>query len=173
MIGKRNTMDNNIILIGMPSCGKSTIGKELAKRLGYAFIDTDDVIVEQNGCELRDIIRREGLDGFRRREEEACCCVNVDRTVIATGGSVVYSDKAMQHLCKLGKVVYLVIPFDTLKRRIGGTVARGVAMAPDMTLLDLYNERLPLYERYAALTLEEANDDTVCSAAEKLADMLK
>ncbi len=166
-------MDNNIILIGMPSSGKSTIGKELAKRLGYAFLDTDDVIIQQNGCSLRDIISREGLDGFRRREEEACCSVSASRTVIATGGSAVYSDRAMQHMSKLGKVVYLAMPFDTMEQRIGDPVARGVAIAPGMTLRDLYNERVPLYEKYASLTLVESNDDTVYDAAKKLADLLK
>ena len=166
-------MSTNIILIGMPSCGKSTIGRRLATLLGYNFVDTDDIIIEQNGCELRDIIRREGLVGFRRREEYACCSVNTENTVIATGGSAIYSEKAMEHMAKLGKVIYLAIPFETLERRIGDPVARGVAIAPGMTLLDLYNERVPLYEKYATLSLEEAEDDTVNSAAEKLANLLQ
>ncbi len=166
-------MNNNIILIGMPACGKSTIGKELAKRLGYAFIDTDDIIMQQNGCELRDIIRKEGLNGFRQREEDACCSVITTHTVIATGGSAVYSDRAMQHMCKIGKVVYLDIPFNTLQRRIGDPVARGVAIAPGMTLLDLYNERIPLYEKYADVTFKETGNDTVRNVADKLANILK
>ena len=105
---------DNIILTGMPSCGKSTLGRMLAKDLGYDFIDTDDVIIERNGCPLKDILDNEGLDGFIRREEEAVCSVNASHTVIATGGSVVYSPKAMEHLKSLGKIVYLCRAFERL-----------------------------------------------------------
>ncbi len=165
-------MKTNIILIGMPSCGKSTIGRRLAMLLGYDFVDTDDIIIQQNGCELRDIIRNEGLDGFRQREEDACCSVNTHRTVIATGGSAIYSKKAMEHMAELGKVVYLAIPLDTLKRRIGDPVARGVAMEPGMTLEDLYDERVPLYKTYASMIMEEAEDDTVDTVAQALSNLL-
>ncbi len=165
-------MKTNIILIGMPSCGKSTIGRRLATLLGYDFIDTDDIIIQQNGCELRDIIRNEGLDGFRQREEDACCSVDAHHTVIATGGRAIYSKEAMEYMAKLGKVVYLAIPLVTLKRRIGDPVARGVAMAPGMTLEDLYNERVPLYEAYASMVMEEADDDTVDTVAQALASLL-
>lgn len=166
-------MKTNIILIGMPSCGKSTIGRRLAAMLGYHFIDTDDIIIQQNGRPLRDIIRLEGLDGFRFREEQAICSVNTESTVIATGGSAVYSNKAMSHLQNMGTVVYLAIPFETLTRRIGDPVKRGVKMPPTMTLRELYDERTPLYESYASLTVEEAMDDTVESTAIRLMQLLK
>lgn len=144
---------NNIILTGMPSCGKSTLGRMLAKELGYAFIDTDDVIIEQNGCPLKDILDNEGLDGFIRREEEAVCSVTAERTVIATGGSVVYSPKAMAHLKSLGRVVYLCLDYKEVERRLGDLHERGVAIAPGKTLRDLFDERTPLYEKYADLAI--------------------
>lgn len=144
---------NNIILTGMPSCGKSTLGRMLAKELGYAFIDTDNVIIEQNGCPLKEILDKEGLEGFIRREEEAVCSVTAERTVIATGGSVVYSPKAMAHLKSLGRVVYLCLDYKEVERRLGDLHERGVAIAPGKTLRDLFDERTPLYEKYADLAI--------------------
>lgn len=144
---------NNIILIGMPSCGKSTLGRILAKELGYQFIDTDEVIIRQNGCPLRDILDAQGVDGFVRVEETSVCSVEAENTVIATGGSVVYSEKAMEHLKAMGRVVYLQLSFDEMERRLGDLHARGVAIAPGSTLMDLYNERVPLYEKYADITV--------------------
>ena len=143
----------NIILTGMPSCGKSTLGRMLAKDLGYAFLDTDDVIIQRNGCPLKDILDNEGLDGFIRREEEAVCSVTAERTVIATGGSVVYSPKAMEHLKSMGRVVYLCLDYNEVERRLGDLHERGVAIAPGKTLRDLFNERTPLYEKYADLAI--------------------
>ncbi len=144
---------NNIILIGMPSCGKSTLGRILAKELGYQFVDTDEVIIRQNGCPLRDILDAKGVDGFVRVEEASVCSVQAENTVIATGGSVVYSEKAMEHLKSMGRVVYLQLSFDEMERRLGDLHARGVAIAPGSTLMDLYNERVPLYEKYADITV--------------------
>ena len=164
---------DNIILIGMPSSGKSTLGRQLAKRLGYAFLDTDDVIKERNGCPLQAIIDRDGLDAFLRREEEAVCSVHPHHTVIATGGSVVYSPKAMAHLQTLGTVVYLAISYHTLLRRIGDPRARGVAIAPGKTFRDLYEERVPLYERYAALTLEEIDGSTAAQTVQRLVRLVQ
>lgn len=152
---------DNIILIGMPSCGKSTLGRLLSKELGCAFLDTDDVIIRQNGCPLRDILDREGVEGFKLREEEAICSVEADRTVIATGGSAVYSPKAMAHLKAGGRVVYLCLSFKELERRLGDLHERGVAIAPGSTLLDLYNERTPLYEQYADITVQVADTNSV------------
>ena len=143
----------NIILTGMPSCGTSTLGRMLAKDLGYAFLDTDDVIIQRNGCPLKDILDNEGLDGFIRREEEAVCSVTAERTVIATGGSVVYSPKAMEHLKSMGRVVYLCLDYNEVERRLGDLHERGVAIAPGKTLRDLFNERTPLYEKYADLAI--------------------
>ena len=152
---------DNIILSGMPSCGKSPRGRILAKELGYGYVDTDDVIISQNGCPLRDILDREGVDGFVRREEAAICSVQAQRTVIATGGSAIYSEKAMAHLKALGRVVYLCLTFDEVERRLGDLHARGVAIAPGSTLQDLFNERVPLYEKYADLTVHIRDGNSV------------
>lgn len=161
---------DNIILIGMPTCGKTTLGKRLARKLGCDFLDTDDVIRQRNGCRLQEIIEREGRDGFMQREEEAVCSVHTDHTVIATGGSVVYSPTAMAHLKSLGRVVYLYITYPMLKKRMGDPHARGVVLAPGFTLKDLYDERTRLYEQYADITLVEQPDS---SAETWVNDLLK
>ena len=152
---------NNIILTGMPSCGKSTLGRLLAKELGYDFLDTDDVIIERNGCPLKDILDNEGLDGFIRAEEEAVCSVNVDNTVIATGGSVVYSEKTMEHLKSLGKIVYICLDYNEVERRLGDLHERGVAIAPGKTLRDLFDERTPLYNQYANLVVSIQSGNSI------------
>ena len=152
---------NNFILIGMPSCGKSTLGRLLAKELKYDFIDTDEVIIRRNGCPLRDILDARGVDGFVEVEEEAICSVQAENTVIATGGSAVYSEKAMAHLKSLGRIVYLRLTFEEMDRRLGDLHARGVAIAPGATLMDLYNERVPLYEKYADITVSIRNGNSV------------
>ena len=163
---------SNIVLVGMPSCGKSTLGRLLAKELGYDFLDTDEVIIRLNGCPLRDILDEHGVDGFIRVEEAAVCTVDVDNTVIATGGSVVYSEKAMKHLMKNGKVVYICLSFDEMERRLGDLHARGVAIAPGATLQDLYNERTPLYEKYADVTVEICNGNSVRQSLQNLMEKL-
>ena len=163
---------DNIILIGMPSCGKSTLGRILAKELNYGYVDTDDIIIRQNGCPLRDILDREGVDGFVRREEEAICSVEAQRTVIATGGSAIYSEKAMARLKALGRVVYLCLTFDEVERRLGDLHARGVAIAPGSTLQDLFNERVPLYEQYADLTVHIRDGNSVRQSVAALLQQL-
>lgn len=163
---------NNIILVGMPSCGKSTLGRMLAKELGYAFLDTDDVIIRQNGCPLRDILDAHGVDGFVRVEEAAVCSVQAKNSVIATGGSVVYSEKAMAHLKAMGKVVYLCLSFEEMERRLGDLHARGVAIAPGSTLEDLYNQRVPLYEKYADITVHIVNGNSVRQSLQNLMNQL-
>lgn len=159
---------NNIILTGMPSCGKSTLGRLLAKELGYAFLDTDDVIIRQNGCPLKDILDNEGLDGFIRREEEAVCSVNVENTVIATGGSVVYSPKAMAHLKSLGRIVYICLDYKEVENRLGDLHERGVAIAPGKTLRDLFDERAPLYNKYANLVVSIQGGNSVRQSVKHL-----
>ena len=163
---------SNIVLVGMPSCGKSTLGRLLAKELGYAFLDTDEVIIRLNGCPLRDILDEHGVDGFVRVEEAAVCTVDVDNTIIATGGSVVYSEKAMEHLKQNGKVVYLCLSFDEMERRLGDLHARGVAIAPGATLQDLYDERVPLYEKYADITVDIVNGNSVRQSLQNLMEKL-
>ena len=163
---------NNIILTGMPSCGKSTLGRMLAKELGYAFIDTDDVIIERNGCPLKDILDNEGLDGFIRREEEAVCSVTAENTVIATGGSVVYSPKAMEHLKSLGKIVYLCLEYGEVERRLVDLHERGVAIAPGKTLRDLFDERTPLYNQYANLVVSIQSGNSIRRSVNMLKALL-
>ena len=152
---------NNIILTGMPSCGKSTLGRLLAKELGYDFLDTDDVIIQQNGCPLKDILDNQGLDGFIRAEEAAVCSVNVENTVIATGGSVVYSEKTMAHLKSLGRIVYICLDYKEVERRLGDLHERGVAIAPGKTLQDLFDERTPLYNKYANLVVSIQSGNSI------------
>lgn len=147
----------NITLIGMPSAGKSVIGVLLAKRLGLQFIDTDLVIQEEEGKLLKEIIAERGLDGFAEVENRVNSQVAAERAVISPGGSVVYGAEAMAHLKAISTVVYLKISYEELKQRLGDLTDRGVAIREGMTLRDLYEERVPLYEKYADLTLEEGN----------------
>lgn len=163
---------NNIILVGMPSCGKSTLGRMLAKELHYDFLDTDEVIIRLNGCPLRDILDTQGVNGFIRVEEEAVCTVQAQNSVIATGGSVVYSEKAMAHLKAMGKVVYLRLSFEEMDRRLGDLHARGVAIAPESTLQDLYDERTPLYEKYADIIVNIINGNSVRQSLQNLLGQL-
>ena len=146
----------NITLIGMPSSGKSTIGVLLAKRLGYSFVDVDIVIQEKEGRLLKEIIAEEGLDGFLEVENRINAGVNVNRSVIAPGGSVIYGKEAMEHYKQIGQIVYLKLSFEEVERRIGNVVDRGVALKPGTTLRDLYEERIPYYERYADIVIDEA-----------------
>lgn len=147
----------NIILIGMPASGKSTVGVVLAKLLGYDFVDTDLLIQRQTGLRLSEIIQTQGLDAFLAAEEAACLSLRVDHSVIATGGSVIYSDAAMRHLKGLGTVVYLSVDFKTLQTRLHDVRGRGVVLRPGQSLADLYAERVPLYRRYADVTIPEGN----------------
>ena len=147
----------SIILIGMPSCGKSTLGVLLAKRLGYRFVDSDLLIQEKTGKLLHEIIFEEGNEGFIRLENEINQQITDENAVIATGGSVVYGEEAMAHLKTLGKVVYLKIPYDEMCRRLGDFSHRGVVMRKGNTLEEMYAERVPLYEKYADLTVDVCN----------------
>lgn len=143
----------NVILIGMPGSGKSTIGIRLAEALGLGFIDSDLVIQSREGRTLSDIIGAEGLEGFLRIEEKVNAELCADRCVIATGGSVVYGKKAMERLKKTGKIVYLKLSYEEINRRLSDLKGRGVAIKGGFTLKDLYNERIPLYEKYADITV--------------------
>lgn len=148
---------DNIVLIGMPGVGKSTVGVVLAKNMGYSFLDSDLLIQEQEKQLLHEIIHTQGLDGFNEVENRVNASIWVNHTVIATGGSVVYGQQAMEHLKEIGTVVYLSLPCADLKDRLGDLNERGVSMKPDQTLEDLLNERKPLYEKYADLTIECQN----------------
>jgi len=140
---------DNLILIGMPSAGKSTIGVLAAKAYGMDFLDTDILLQARQGRKLQDLIDREGLAEFLRMEEAAILSLEVGHTVIATGGSVVYSETAMKHLSALGQVIWLEVGIDELERRLGNAASRGIAMRPGQTLAGLHAERGPLYGRYA------------------------
>ncbi|MDO4941765.1 MAG: shikimate kinase [Lachnospiraceae bacterium] len=140
---------NNITLLGMPGAGKSTIGVLLAKALGYDFLDTDLSIQNREGMLLREIIAEKGLEEFKKIEESVNASVDVKKTVIAPGGSVIYGEKAMRHLASISKVVYLELSYEELQRRLGDLTKRGVAFEEGQTLKDLYEERIPLYKKYA------------------------
>ena len=141
-------MKPNITMIGMPSSGKSTIGVLLAKRLGFSFVDVDIVIQEKEGRLLKEIIAQEV-------EERINAELDVALSVIAPGGSVIYGEKAMEHLKEISEVVYLKMSYEEMEKRIGNVVDRGVALKPGFTLRDLYNERVPYYEKYADITIDE------------------
>lgn len=144
----------NIILIGMPGCGKSTVGVVLAKAMGYRFLDSDLVIQETEGKLLSEIIEEDGLDGFISVENRINSNLSVKRTVVATGGSVIYGREAMEHLRNIGIVVYIRLPYEEIKHRLGDLTKRGVAIKDGQTLKQLYDERSPLYEKYADIIID-------------------
>ncbi len=145
---------DNIILIGMPGAGKSTVGVVLAKKLGYAFVDSDLVIQSREGKLLHEIIEERGIEAFWSVEEDANASIDVHRTVIATGGSVVYGRRAMEHLKQIGVVVYLRLSCDAIADRLGDLNERGVTLREGQGLTELYAERVPMYEEYADVTIE-------------------
>ena len=145
---------HNIILIGMPGCGKSTVGVVLAKALGMDFIDSDLVIQKETGAKLATLIEQHGDAGFRDIENRINAALDAENSVIATGGSVVYGEDAMRHLKAIGTVVYLKLSYEAIEDRLGDLHARGVTIQPGWTLLDLYNERVPLYEKWADITVD-------------------
>lgn len=144
---------NNIVLIGMPGVGKSTVGVVVAKKMGYRFVDSDLEIQETYGKLLHELIDEYGVEGFWELENKVNASLNPIKTVIATGGSVCYEEEAMEHLSKIGYVVYLQLTCDTLTERLGDLNTRGVTLRPGQTLTDLYKERIPLYEKYAQITI--------------------
>ncbi|MCQ2501120.1 MAG: shikimate kinase [Lachnospiraceae bacterium] len=158
----------NITLIGMPGAGKSTVGIVLAKILGMEFLDSDLLIQRREKKLLWQIIEEQGLDGFNRVEEEVNASIEAEHTIIATGGSAVYSEKAMRHLKEIGMVVYLKVSCEELKKRLGDLKNRGVSMKEGQTLEDLYEERRPLYEKYADITVDLEKTD-IRQAAEMIA----
>ena len=143
----------NVVLIGMPGVGKSTIGVLLAKQLGYSFLDTDILIQAAEGKTLQQLIQKRGLSGFCDLEEEYILSVSVKAHVIATGGSVVYGKAAMGHLKADAVIIHLNLSLDRLQKRLGDLDARGVAISPGRGLADLYAERHPLYLKYADRTV--------------------
>ena len=165
---------DNIILIGMPGVGKSTVGVILAKLMGYQFLDADLVIQQQEGKLLHEIIEEVGTDGFvevENRVNAGLCC---NKTIIATGGSVVYGQEAMEHLKEIGTVVYLEVPFSVLEKRLSDIKGRGVVLKDGQTLYDLFLERTPLYEKYADIRISEEGlgvEETVDLLVSKLQNL--
>jgi shikimate kinase len=150
-----NFLKNNIVLIGMPGVGKSSAGVIAAKILGYKFVDTDIVIQHEENSLLKDIIESRGIDGFIETENRIVSGINADKSVIATGGSVVYGEEAMKHLSEIGVIVYLKLDSDKLRERLGNIKNRGVVIREGQTLDDLFKERIPLYEKYADIVIDE------------------
>lgn len=155
---------DNIIFIGMPAVGKSTVGVIVAKQLGYGFIDTDLLIQEEEGKLLKEIIREKGIEGFLAVEDRVNAKVSARKTVISPGGSVIYCENAMKHYKELGKVVYLQVSFETINKRLRDAKNRGVILKEGQTLKNLYDERVRLFEKYADITICEDGrtlEDTV------------
>ena len=163
---------NNITLIGMPGAGKSTIGVVLAKVLGYQFLDSDLLIQKQEKRRLSEIIEEEGYKGFKDVENRVNTSIEAENTVIATGGSVVYCEEAMEHLKSIGTVVYLKLSLNALSKRLGNLKGRGVLLREGQTLTNLYEERTPLYEKYADVVIEELGEG-IEETARKIIDKIR
>ena len=146
--------NTNIVLLGMPGSGKSTVGVLLAKSLGKRFVDTDLLIQEQEGRLLREIIEEEGLDRFIEIENQVNAAVEAENSVIAPGGSAIYGKEAMEHFKEIGQVVYLKLSYRSVAHRLGDLTKRGVVFRPGQSLKSLYQERCPLYEAYADYIVE-------------------
>ncbi len=165
---------DNIVLIGMPGAGKSTLGIVLAKIMNYDFVDADLVIQSQCDKTLQKLIDACGPEGFIQVENQILSDIRASKSIIATGGSAVYSDEAMRHLAEIGTVVYLKISYEQLVGRLSDFQERGVVLKGGigMSLRELYDERLPLYERYAEVTVD-VDDLSITAAARKVADALE
>lgn len=164
-------MKNNVVLIGMPGVGKSTLGVVLAKELGFEFIDADLLIQKRENRLLKEIIAEDGVDGFLKIENDVNASIETDKTVIATGGSVIYGAEAMAHLKEIGTVVYLKLDYETLDSRLGSLKGRGVVLKDGQTLKSLYEERIPLYEKYADIIVDEQGlnlEETLTSVLKSL-----
>ena len=161
----------NITLIGMPASGKSSVGVVLAKRLGKKFVDTDIVIQEKYGKLLKELIEEHGDEGFREIEDEVNAGLDLDNCIISPGGSVVYGEKAMQHLKEISVIIYLELSYTAIKSRLGDLRERGITLKEGQSLKDLYLERVPLYEKYADITVNEMKK-TLAKTIEEICERL-
>ena len=166
-------MKENIVLIGMPGVGKSTLGVVLAKELGFEFVDADLLIQKREKRLLKEIIAEEGVEGFLKIENDVNASISSTKTVIATGGSVIYGAEAMEHLKEIGTIVYLKLDYETLDSRLGSLKGRGVVLKDGQNLKSLYDERIPLYEKYADVTVDEGGlglEETLDAVLEKISE---
>ena len=161
----------NITLIGMPASGKSSVGVVLAKRLGKKFVDTDIVIQEKYGKLLKELIEEHGDEGFREIEDEVNAGLDLDNCIISPGGSVVYGEKAMQHLKEISVIIYLELSYNAIKSRLFELRERGITLKEGQSLKDLYLERVPLYEKYADITVNEMKK-TLAKTIDEICDRL-
>lgn len=162
----------NIVLIGMPASGKSTIGVVLAKTLGVGFVDTDLIIQQREKRLLQDIINTDGLEKFLDCERDAIISQKYENCVISTGGSAVFRDDAMQYLKNDGVIVFIDVGIDTLKKRLSNIKTRGIAASAGQSVESIYNERIALYKKYADITLTVENEN-VEQSVEKLINLIK
>ena len=163
---------SNIILIGMPGCGKRTVGVILAKTLGIGFVDTDLIIQQREKRLLQDIIDKDGIEAFLDCEAEAVKSMKCENTVVATGGSVVFREDSMNHLKENGKIFFLNVSLPEIKNRLDNISTRGVAADKSQTIDDIFNQRYPLYEKYADYILD-LNNSNVEETVEKSCNLLK
>ena len=162
----------NIVLIGMPGSGKSTLGVVLAKNLSMGFCDTDVFIQQFEKRKLQDIINAEGVDGFLKLEEKYLLSFESENMVIATGGSAVLSEKAMQHLKRNATIIYLKVDYHNILKRVKNRKTRGIAMTDGQNLKDIYEHRIPLYEKYADITLD-CNKRKFYDIVDEIAEIIK
>ena len=165
-------MRKNIVLIGMPGAGKSTVGVVLAKVVGHKFVDSDLVIQETYGKLLHELITEHGLNGFLEIENQVNAGLDMTKSIIATGGSVIYGKEAMEHLKEIGLVVYLKLSLESIADRLGDLQQRGVALKEGWGLKELYEERVPLYEKYADLTID-CEEKSIRQITEEIAGAYK
>ena len=162
----------NVILVGMPSCGKSTIGVVLAKTMNKGFVDTDLLIQQKEGKTLQDIINEHGNEYFHQVEENVLLATDVRNFVIATGGSAIYFDRAMEHFKEHGKIVYIKVSLETILERLNNIKTRGVTLGKGQTIEDLYKQRIPLYEKHADIVIE-AEHLTIEEVVEKIIEVFE
>ena len=162
---------DNIILVGMPGAGKSTLGVLLAKATGKLFVDTDIIIQQKTKRLLQDIIDNDGTDAFLKLEEDILLTVCEENTVIATGGSAVYSEKAMEHFKQSGKIVYLHVDFAEIEKRVTNITPRGIVLKNGKSLADAFDERKPLYDKYADIVID-CTGSTIENSVKMLAEKL-
>ena len=162
----------NLILIGMPAAGKSTVGVVIAKRIGYEFVDTDLLIQKQEKRLLREIIETEGNEKFLEIENQVNRDLDVEKTVISPGGSVVYCEEAMQHFKEIGTIVFLKVSFEEIQKRVSNLKGRGVVLRDGQTLWEVYEERNRLFEKYADYTIVEEGK-TLAETNEQVLDLIE